>query len=551
MSISAGVNKGRLAAIGGLLILSAISAGWALSARPLDDHECYITVTSREMLQGGNWILPTFNGQPRLQKTPLSYWLVATVAKVTGRVDEFAARLPSAVSAFLSTIAILYFVNRWLSLRTALVCTGVWVTSLGYIRYSHNARPEMLLTFFVTLCFLSFYTALTSLTTQSRKRQVVYMLVFWISFGLANLAKGPVPIPLVLIPLFFYVAIFSQWRRVPKLLPIVGVLIFLAIMLPWPIAAAYKVNWDIAVWKREFIDRFFGEYAKGNYPIYYYFLIMFKYATPWVAFLPMALAAPFYRVRDRKQPLMYFLWIWFVVDFAFLTLSGGKRQHYALPLMPAMAILTGVLLDDMVFIQKAFSPRFAKAFLVGHIAAVPIVAFIIVMVIISAGRNMKSLAVANAVVTIVPAFIVALLFAKRRYSAGCIAVFIWSAGVMLACYTEYRNRYSPNEQSTKLFAITMAEKVPASDKFVVYGMVLPEFVHYFGRAVPEIPTQAEIDGLYQQGCWIVAYGKKLDQLQKDGRFDLVCLSKDAARHRRDIIAGGLFHKTISHSSVPS
>jgi 4-amino-4-deoxy-L-arabinose transferase-like glycosyltransferase len=274
---------------------------------------------------------------------------------------------------------------------------------------------------------------------------------------------------------------------------------------------------------------------------------MFKYAVPWVAFVPMALIAPFYRVWEKRQPLMYFLWIWFVIDFAFLTLSGGKRQHYALPLMPAMMILTGILLDDMVFIRKVFSPRFAKAVLLGHIAAVPIVALIIVMVILSAGSGLKSLAVADAVVTVVPAFIVALLFAKRRYSAGCAAVLVWSAGVMLTCYTEYRNRFSPDEQSTKLFAITMAEKVPASDKIVVYGTVLPEFVHYFGRVVPEISAQTEIDHLYQQGCWILAYGKKLDQLQKDNRFELVYLSKDAARYRNDIIPAGLFHNPHSSS----
>jgi len=539
-----GDNKGRIGVIAGLLAVSAFCAFWALSERPLDDHECYVTVTSREMIQSGNWIMPTFNNQSRLQKTPLSYWLVATLAKVTGKVDEFTARLPSALFAFLSAIAILYFVNRWLTFRTALVCTGVWVTSLGYVRYSHNARPEMILTFFVTLCFLSFYTALT---TQSRKRQVVYMVVFWFGFGLANLAKGPVPIPLVLIPLFFYTAIFRHWRQVAKLLPVAGVMIFLAIMLPWPIVAAYKVNWDITVWKREFIDRFFGEYAKGNYPIYYYFLIMFKYATPWVAFVPMALITPFYRVWEKKQPIMYFLWIWFIVDFAFLTLSGGKRQHYALPLMPAMVILTGILLDDMVFIRKVFSPRFAKAVLLSHIAAVPIVAIVTVMAMLAGSRGLLSLAVTGAVIMAVGALIVVLLFAKRRYSAGCIAVFIWSAGVMLTCYTEYRNRYSPDEQLTKLFAITMAEKVPASDKLVAYGTVLPEFVHYFGRVVPEISTQADVDGLYQQGCWILVYGKKLDQLQKDSRFNLVYLSKDAVRHREYIIPAGLFHNPHSSS----
>jgi 4-amino-4-deoxy-L-arabinose transferase-like glycosyltransferase len=343
---------------------------------------------------------------------------------------------------------------------------------------------------------------------------------------------------------------FKQWKKIPRLLPVAGVLICLAIILPWPIVAAYKVNWDIAVWKREFIGRFLGEYAKGNYPIHYYFLIMFKYATPWVAFLPMALAAPFYRVWGKKQPVMLFVWIWFVADFVFLTLSGGKRQHYALPLMPAMAVLIGILLDDMVFIRKAFSPRFTKAVLLCHVAAVPVVALIAVMVMLSVSRGLLPLAVAGGVTMVVPALIVALLFARKHYAVGCVVIFIWSAGVMLTCYTEYRNRCSPDEP-TKLFAINVAGRVPESDKLVAYVSVPLEFIYYSGRVVPKISAQTELDRLYQQGYWIVAFGKALEQLQGDSRFELVYFLKDAAPQREGIIAAGLFHRTSSSAQVSS
>ena len=151
MLINPGGKRGVVFVVLGVLALSAIAAFWMLSAGPLDNHECFVSVTSREMLTDGNWVMPTFNGQPRLQKTPLSYWLVANIARFTGRVDEFSTRLPSAVFAVLSVCAVLYFVGQWLSLRVAIVCAGVWLTSFGYIRYSHNARPEMTLTFFVVL----------------------------------------------------------------------------------------------------------------------------------------------------------------------------------------------------------------------------------------------------------------------------------------------------------------------------------------------------------------------------------------------------------------
>jgi len=45
-------GRGRMFWITGALLLSAILAGWKLSAVPLDDHESYVSVTAREMLGG-------------------------------------------------------------------------------------------------------------------------------------------------------------------------------------------------------------------------------------------------------------------------------------------------------------------------------------------------------------------------------------------------------------------------------------------------------------------------------------------------------------------
>ena len=522
----------------GVLILSAVSASWMLSATTLNNHECLVSVTAREVLTSGDWVMPTFNGQPRLQKTPLSYWLVAGIAKVTGRVDEITARLPSAVFAVLSVCAIIYFVERWLSFRTAIVCAGVWATSFGYVRYSHNARPDMLLTFFVTVCFLSFYSALT---VQSRRRQIVYMLVFWVSFGLANLAKGPAPILLVAVPLFFYVAIFRQWRQVPKMLPIVGAVIFLAILLPWPIAAAYKVNWDIVIWKHEFIDRFFGDYASGNKPFYYYLLQMFMFAAPWVAFLPMAVAAPFYRVWSKKQPVMQFLLIWFVVDLVFLTLSAGKRQHYIMPAMPAMAILTGILLEDMIFAGKAFAARQVKGILRMHIAAAFLLAAGLVVYGFCWWRQFLPAVLATAGVIVAGAVAVGVLFAKRRPGLACTVVFAGIVVVTMIVFVGLVNPLDYNEPSRR-FTLGVAQTVPPTEKLVAYRSVSARFIHYFGRIVLEVQTESEVDRFYQQGCWVVAFGKNLDELLETGRFELVYMEQGVERHKSNPVPGGLFHK---------
>ena len=559
MLMITGTNKGKIGIVAGLLVLSAITAGWMLSARSLDDHECFVSVTAREMLSSGNWVMPTFNGEPRLKKTPLSYWLVAGVAKVTGKVDEFAARLPSAVFAVLSAATVLYFVNRWLSLRVALIATAVWATSIGYINWSHSARPEMGLAFFVTLCLLSFYSAVIS---QDRRSRVVFMLVFWVSFALGNLAKGPAPVVYVLLPAGLYIAVRREWRVIPKLLPVWGIIICLAVVLPWPLAAAHKVNWDVMIWKREFFDRLFGEYAAGNYPWYYYLGMVFKYTTPWCIFLPIALVSPFYRVWGEKRPVMQFLWLWFAADFVFLMLSGGKRQHYLLPLIPAMSILTAILIDEMAFVRQVLTPKYAANILRGHVLffvgvsiAVPVY-FAKAKILTFTSAAAWLYVISFSVILIVMTIVVMILFVKRHSGAACVALFCGITVLMAHHYTGLSNMLNSDQQikQTRQFALKVAEMVPATDKLISYKSVPATFVHYFGKTVGKVQDEAELSNLYQQNCWVVSFGKGMDELLDTGRFKLVYMDSGANQKRQGPIAGGLFHRqspVVENAAEPS
>jgi len=524
-----------------VLLFSAVTGSWTLSERPLNNHECYVAITAREMLESGDWVMPTCNGEPRLEKTPLSYWLVAFFAKITGKVDEFSARLPSAIFALCSVAAIIYFVNQWLSFRIAVLSAAVWATSLAYTRYSHNARPEMVLTFFIMLCFLTFYSAVS---TKNRKRQVVYMLIFWISFGLANLAKGPAPLPLVLVPLFFYVAVFRKWEKIPKLLPIIGMVVFLAIVLPWPLAIASRMNWDLAVWKREFVDRFFGAYASGHKPFYYYLPKMFQFMLPWAAFVPFALAAPFYRVWSKKQPVMQFLWMWFVVDVAFLTISGGKRQHYIIPAIPAMAVLTAILLDDMVFCQKAYTSKLAGNFLFSHLCVLTI-GFIALPFYF--GQLKLEVVYADAAYLSTAAGLIGILvvgglFQAKKARTACWALFVSIAVLIMLGYTGFINPLNYNQPS-RHFTQTVAQKVPASDKLIAYKHASARFIHYSGRQVPKIQTKSEVYELYRKGWWVVAFGIYLDELLDNGDFEIVYEQEKAERHGQEVVGGALLHRS--------
>ncbi|MHC4790361.1 MAG: hypothetical protein ACYS8Y_02815, partial [Planctomycetota bacterium] len=278
------------------------------------------------------------------------------------------------------------------------------------------------------------------------------------------------------------------------------------------------------------------------------------YIAPWIAFLPMALAAPFYRVWNTKQPAMKFLWLWFVVDLAFLTISGGKRQHYILPLMPAMAILIGTLIGDMAFDRKAYTQRYAHNTLRIHIVVIIAMAFAGLISIIIASYVKDSLhgmktnqeiiitSIILSMATIIIAAIVAILFARKKTAYACSAVFAGIVVWVMIGYVSFTNPLDYNNYSRD-FGRKVDKTVPRSEELVAYERISSKFVHYIGRVVPNIDELSEVYKRYKQGSWIMATSQSLEKLQKDDRFRMVYFREKAAWRKGVNISGALFHKT--------
>jgi len=506
------------------IAVSILTAFWAITDRPLGGHEAYVAVTARQMVNSGDWLIPYFNGEPRLQKTPLGYWLVAAAAKAAGGVNDFVVRLPSAVLAVLSAIAILYFVSDWLSVRIAALSSLIWSTSLCYIRYSHTGRPEMALTAFVTIAMLSFYSAVKA---QSRRKQVCCMLIFWLGFSLAMLAKGPAPLPLVFPALFFYFAVFRRWRLIPKLLPIAGAVLFLLISLGWPAAVLIKLPQVLEVWKNEFLGRAAGEYAAGSKPFFYYFGIMFVYFLPFSAFIPLALAAPFYRIWEKKREVIFYLWFWFVAGIVVMSFCGGKRQHYILPLMPAMAVLAGIIIDDMIFVNKAYSRRFVAIFSIGHLFAVITAVTGVVVWLMRAQHHLQNFIMYIGLIIVMLAFCISILFLLNKRAIATASLFVVLC-VLILIWPMLEDKETDENYIIRNFADMVA--VAAADKPVIaYCKVNASFIYYSGH---DIPVVCDIDKVYERysaGCGIVAAGDNFEQLKGDERFRLFGISLDKGR----------------------
>jgi 4-amino-4-deoxy-L-arabinose transferase-like glycosyltransferase len=521
-----------------VMALTVVSAFWVLSEGPLNNHECFVSIAAREMLQTGDWVLPRYNGEIRLEKTPLCYWLVAFTAKLTGKVDEFSSRLPSALFAILSAVAILYFVSQHLGIRIAAISTAVWVSASAFTKYSHSARPEMALCTFVAVSMLSFYSAMQ---TQSRQRRISYMLIFWLSFALGMLAKGPAPLILVIPPIFFYFAVFRQWKKIKYTLPIIGPILFLLIVLPWPIMVTARVPQGLMFWKREFIDRFMGDYAAGHKHFWYYLPTAFLLAAPFSTFIPHAFSAPFYSAWERKRPVMWYLWLWFVVQLLVMTISGGKREHYILSVFPAFSILTGICLYDMIFEQKAFSPKQAKQWFIAHIIAVTAGSVAFLYWAFTKRQSHVLPAVHLVMMTTFVLGLVIFLFRRKQKVAATILLFAGYCAILMTVFVYFINPFSYNNPS-RSFSTEVGKIVPPDQQLIAYNYLSARTVHYAGRIIPEIHSFDEIRFRYEKGDWIIATGDDYQDMLKAGGFEVVLYRQLAERHGSRPVEGALFHK---------
>src|SRR5438309_882332 len=91
------------------VLLFHVAGTWSVPL--IDRDEPRFAEASREMIERGDYIVPRFNNQLRLDKPPLAYWAQVASYKVFGE-NDFAARFPSAVAAALVALSILAWGKR-------------------------------------------------------------------------------------------------------------------------------------------------------------------------------------------------------------------------------------------------------------------------------------------------------------------------------------------------------------------------------------------------------------------------------------------------------
>jgi 4-amino-4-deoxy-L-arabinose transferase-like glycosyltransferase len=323
---------------------------------------------ARDMAETGDWVTPRLYGKPWFEKPPLLYWGGALLFKLFGsRAPEVAARLPSAISALLATLAL-----AWLAWRTYGEECARWLllllpTSVGMIGFSHAAATDMPFAAMLTIAMVC--AAVVLGLTQSENTPILprtpwlASVLFGLFLGLAVLAKGPAAIILCGGAVVTWAILTKRWRDALRLLHPAALASFCLTALPWYILCARRNPDFLRIF---IIEHNFKRYLTPEFrhvqPFWFYVPILLVAFLPWSFLIGVSGIAGIRRWwRTREiSPLTCLIFCLAAFCLIFFSISKSKLPGYILPAVPAIALLSARAISDASW----FSRRTARSALV-------------------------------------------------------------------------------------------------------------------------------------------------------------------------------------------
>jgi 4-amino-4-deoxy-L-arabinose transferase-like glycosyltransferase len=327
-----------------------------------DFNEGFYTQVSREMVLRNDFITPRVNGVYFFDKPPLALWCTALSFKVFG-FSEFAARLPVAIAATLLVLLTYWFGAKFFNRRAGLFAGAMVALNPMLVGTARQMTMDIHQSLWFAVAMVTFFLGYTA----TSKRDKLWYYAFWASCGMAFLAKSaPGLFPIVVC--FVFLLFQERWqirpimRRIWEAKPLPGLLLLLAVVLPWHYLA-WRASGPIfyeEYWLLHHVKLLSGKDFNHAQPIWFYIPMLLGGFFPWSIFLPWALKRPKEEVTDQAIIARRYVLTWGIVVFAIFTIMKSKLISYLLPMYPAAALLIGDWLDRVLRTEDEKAARGLK-----------------------------------------------------------------------------------------------------------------------------------------------------------------------------------------------
>ena len=381
-----------------LLVIIGVYLFAATRTSLWDRDEPRFSRAAYEMVESGNYLYPTFNGELRPDKPIMIYWLMSVPVRVFSFMGPNAlpVRFVAAFGTAFSCLFTFLIARRLYSDRTALWSVGILASTLLIFMIGTAATADSILLPAMMGAIWLFYRAL-----DRGYVSILDTLGLGAALGFALLAKGPVGLlPVLVILCTLLLRKLSNARCIPMMrhlraqqigrnplpgkhsrkcwqymqvavLPfrlilrkptahgtrfwpifgptLIAVLIGAGLFLAWAIPANNATDGEflrLGIGKHV-VDRSTSamESHGGNFFLYlpYYFIVPIFTFFPWSLHMPAAVSAAVGgRLGGRIARELVLAWILPII--LLMTCVATKLPHYVILAFPALAILTAAFI---------------------------------------------------------------------------------------------------------------------------------------------------------------------------------------------------------------
>ncbi len=503
-----------------------------------DANEAFYVETPREMLQSGDFVSPTFNYQPRLNKPVLSYWIVAAFYKAFG-VSVGVQRIPIALGA-LTMILTAFLLARAGSgppggrdpagLDAALWAAAGLAVAPRLMMFGRRIFIDIYISMFMGLTLLFF-----ALAERYPARRRPLLLLMYASVGLGVLTKGPVAAALPALVFGMYLLLHGEVKRITRMMIPAGVVVVLAIVVPWYAALYHRYGWTYIT--SFIVGENIARYTEGlgveqRRGPWFYLPVVFSDSFPWSLCLFGAAAVWFADWRRRAHasgpvdPAMRIrslLWLWILVIVIFFTFSAAKQDLYIFPIVPAVAALAGLFIARRHTGGEAVWPAClrATAALIGLLLAVAGAGTFYIFETVGKVYALHGAAFVGAAAAVGGALALALaVFNRARAALVVVLVSLvtlnWAFVVRVLPSFE---RYKPVPPISAAIRARIAE----GDVVAHYKVALPSMVYYLGRHIEILLDQERFVSLMRGSQRVYAVLSESDYEQLAGELPGTCV----------------------------
>ena len=331
---------------------------------PVDRDEAYFAQATKQMIETGDYVDIRYQDDVRYRKPVGIYWLQAAVVNTASALGLANAgttiwlyRMPSLFGAIGAVLLTYWCALAFVSRRGALLAALMMASCAMLGAEARLAKTDAVLLFTIVAAMSALARVyLSSRATGEAQPSLSLLAIFWTALAGGILIKGPLILMVVGLAAATLIILDRSARWLLALRPVPGLVWLFLLVLPWFIAIYSRVGSQFLVASvgEDMLAKIASPQESHGAPPGFYVLLFF--VTFFPASILAGLAAPAVWAV-RRQAAARFLLAWLVPSWIVFEAVITKLPHYALPLYPAIAILTAGAIESRVLSQRPWLVR--------------------------------------------------------------------------------------------------------------------------------------------------------------------------------------------------